>query len=89
MKKLLTSWFALAFGSNGVSTFEGVHTCVAIQIHEKWSPSCLATNCNSHKTNITIHVMSNYSVVVCLKNLSEQIYFYFNKSNKYHNELQN
>ena len=66
----------VCFGSDGVATFQSVHNGVATQIHEKWGPFSLAANCDSHRTNLAVQIMSKYSMVVHLENLFGHIYSY-------------
>ena len=78
----------MSFGANAVSTFQGQKTDISTQIQEKWALFCLGANYMSHRINLVVETLSNYSMVSHLEALCQSLYTYFYHNHKRHIELQ-
>ena len=78
----------ISFELDGVNTFQGLKSGVAIQIREKWTPFSLGVKCCGHTVNLCVETLSNFPFVSCLESFLQYLYSYFCRSNKRHVELQ-
>jgi hypothetical protein len=48
----------MTFGTDGVSTFQGIRLGVTWQIYNAWAPHSMGVHCMAHKTNLIVQIVS-------------------------------
>jgi hypothetical protein len=72
----------IRFITNGVSVFQGVKTCVIVQLKDKNAPLLIGAHCMDHHTNLTVQIIFELRIVGKIEDVLQNLYAYFPTSLK-------
>jgi hypothetical protein len=77
----------ICFRVDGVNVFHGTNNGVTKQIKDNYIPHFLRVHCMAHHTNLVVQTLSEFPLVISLKNILQTLHFYFAPSIKRHLEF--
>ena len=78
----------VCFEADGVSTSQGHKTGVTTQIHEKWIAFSVGVHYTSHRCNLAMETLFNFSMIARIESLLNKLHSYFCRSTSQHSKLQ-
>jgi hypothetical protein len=72
----------IRFKANGVSVFQGVKTCVIVQLKDKNAPLLIGVHCMDHHTNLIVQIVFEQGIVGKFEDVPQNLYAYFSHSPK-------
>jgi hypothetical protein len=82
----MTSWFVLAWMEP--QCCKAKKNGVTVQIQGQHAPHCQGMHCIAHRTDLVVEVLSEFEMVSAIEKLLKKLFSYFNKSPKWHLELE-